>query len=89
MTTGWIFDISLLCENSINQSIMHACGPTASHDYLIVAFLSSFVLFIFGFLGEVRLFRVLYFVPLPFPFCLESSTVLYVLLLNEGCFCTL
>ena len=58
VTTGWIFDISLLCENSINQSIMHACGPTATHDYLIAAFLSSFVLFIFGFLGEVRLFRV-------------------------------
>ena len=23
VTTGWIFDISLLCDNSINQSILH------------------------------------------------------------------
>ena len=27
VTTGWIFDISLLCENPINQSINHHDRP--------------------------------------------------------------
>ena len=52
VTTGWIFGISLLCENSINQSIHQSIGPGLAgsriktlHAQQVYDYLCIFVLY--------------------------------------------
>ena len=68
-TTGWIFYMSLLCENSISQSI-NAYDPIATRSYLASNCCLCPRLFLF-------IWRSLFPVPLQFYLCMESTSYVF------------